>query len=108
MEEDENIYTEDCCEQAVQPSICVPDFPETWTPSTINFGGYREDNYPWERSTNNGSIYLVNERFLLKHYDAAGFRVTASQEVELLVRNEETDRLRWVNLTTLQAVPKTK
>lgn len=111
MEEDEYICEETCGEPQEEVAYSISSStivgPEYWHAAAPDVG-YREESYPWERSTPNGTVYLVNERFLIKHYDAAGFRVTADQEVELLVRNEAANRLNWVNITNLPAAPKFK
>lgn len=110
MEDDLNAS---CCGQAeccapVDASLQDAAAYNTATPDwTADYASPVQD-WPYESRRDNGSIYLSNIKFLLSTWDAAGFRVTANNNVEFLVRDEQTQRLRWVDVRDMPVIPKAK
>lgn len=109
MEEDEYICEEACCEpqeevwEQVMPEPVAEPF---WQLNTLQ-PSYERETYPWERTLSNGAVYIRNERFLLDEYDAAGFRLTENMNIEFLVRDEDTCKLKWVPVEDMPPVKKT-
>lgn len=92
MEEDD-IY------QAEQPYALAPPAWHT--------NGYHQPVYPWERNYapahgQYGTLFIKNSEYLIKLYDAAGFRLTTTGDLELLVKDSEGDTLIWVDITELE------
>lgn len=108
MEEDSIFDMSECC---TSDAVCGQAMPEPvadpfWQPNMLQ-PSYERETYPWERTMSNGAVYIRNERFLLDEYDAAGFRLTENMNIEFLVRDEDTGKLKWVPVEDMPPVKKT-
>lgn len=66
--------------------------------------GYQMERYPFTYHNNigGGMMFITNERYLLNLYDAAGFRVTNDNDLEFLVRDDETGTMVWSDISELE------
>lgn len=78
------------------------DAPEPWHPGGNGF--YREPAYPYQAgyAAGTGQVYIKNPDYIIRLYDAVGFRMNDAGDIELLVRDPEGSTLVWYDITELE------